>query len=124
MHVCLMRYSCLVVQSECFSIPGQDEKQQFGITQRAMKTLGFPDIEIGSIFQVVMAILGLGNLPIVSERDLAAINDKEKLQTVAETLQLNPAHLQVGTRYADPHHEECDVCVSLYIRYIGCCARR
>ncbi|XP_020213120.1 myosin-6 [Cajanus cajan] len=76
-------------QSNCFQLEGVDESKEYRDTRRAMDIVGISSKEQDAIFQVVAAILHLGNIEFVKGKEIdSSIPKDEKsrfhLQTAAE----------------------------------------
>ncbi|KAK7284191.1 hypothetical protein RJT34_18932 [Clitoria ternatea] len=76
-------------QSNCFELEGVDEYKEYTATRRAMDIVGISSEEQDSIFQVVAAILHLGNIEFVKGKEIDSSEPKDEkswfhLQTAAE----------------------------------------
>ena len=85
-------------QGTCVAIDNVDDQSEFNATREAMKLLGFHDEQLGGVFQVLSAILHLGNVVVGQKKKggeevgLVAEGD-ESLVTSATLLGVDPAHL-------------------------------
>ncbi|KAK4794857.1 hypothetical protein SAY86_012851 [Trapa natans] len=76
-------------QSNCFQLEGLDESKEYIATRRAMEVVGISSDEQDAIFQVVAAILHLGNVEFMKGKEMdSSIPKDEKswfhLRTAAE----------------------------------------
>lgn len=62
----LYTHEC-VLQGSAFICEGRDEKEEFSRLNKAFSTLNFTDKEISSIFQLLAALLHIGNFTYVSK---------------------------------------------------------
>ena len=59
------------------TVPGVDDAAEFGITQRALSTVGIPVSTQWDIFKICAALLHIGNIKINAERDECNISDSD-----------------------------------------------
>ena len=89
--------------SECYNIPGLDEKEDFRKTWRAMELLKFSESDILNISKVLAAILQIGNLELKPQRlnnmDGAFISNKDLLTIVSANLGFKPEELGKALTY-------------------------
>ncbi|XP_012569386.1 myosin-6-like isoform X1 [Cicer arietinum] len=76
-------------QSNCYELEGVDESKEYSATRRAMDVVGISSEEQDAIFQVVAAILHLGNIEFVKGEEIDSSMPKDEksrfhLQTAAE----------------------------------------
>ncbi|TKY62281.1 Myosin-6 protein [Spatholobus suberectus] len=76
-------------QSNCFELEGVDESKEYRDTRRAMDIVGISSEEQDAIFQVVAAILHLGNIEFAKGKEIDSSMPKDEksrfhLQTAAE----------------------------------------
>lgn len=57
-----MEHYHYVNQSGVYEVPHMDDEEEFGITLECMKTVGFSDLEIDQVQQILVGILNLGNV--------------------------------------------------------------
>ena len=84
--------------SSCQNIEGLSEKDEFEITINAMKSVGMESKNIKSIFNLVAAVLHLGNIQfsdeLINGTDGAVIKKKESLHIACKCLEIDPDVLQ------------------------------
>nr|CCA17136.1 myosin 29 putative [Albugo laibachii Nc14] len=83
--------------SQCFSIAGCDDKEQFEVTKHCMRTIGMEESKQKMIFELLAAVLHLGNVQFKDDNeatDLADATDVQTLCLVAQLLGVNVQNLQ------------------------------
>lgn len=77
------------------SIEGCDDAEQFAATLAALKVAGFTKDEIDNLLRILAAILHLGNLDFVSDKeDFVQIRANESLHCASRLLQVSPSSLE------------------------------
>ncbi|KAL0583084.1 hypothetical protein ABG067_006938 [Albugo candida] len=83
--------------SQCFEIAGCDDKEQFEVTKHCMRTIGMDETKQKMIFELLAAVLHLGNVQFRSDNeatDLADANATKTLHLVAQLLGVGVQNLQ------------------------------
>jgi len=75
-------------QSGCCTIDGVDDHEEFQDTVNAMRRLEFSEDDIFNVWRVTAAILHIGNLDFVPNKDGSNIKDEQLLETVAYLLEV------------------------------------
>ncbi|KAL6073936.1 Myosin-2 heavy chain, non muscle [Balamuthia mandrillaris] len=84
-------------QSGCTTVKSIDDAQEFDHSNKALDILSVSAEERYSIWQVLSAILWLGNLPFTQgAREVAALAGPKELETAASLLGVQPAKLQAA----------------------------
>ena len=81
-------------QSDCYTVPGIDEEEEFQLTSHAMTSLQFSDDVVKDIWQLLCAILQIGNLKPAqnpAKTDITLIANTEQLELTARTLGFSSA---------------------------------
>nr|AAC47535.1 unconventional myosin IB [Entamoeba histolytica] len=82
-------------QSNCMVVDGIDDKKDYADCVKAMNTIGISADEQYWIFQLVAAILHLGNVYFTENSSgYAEITDKSALETAAYLLEVDPGQLE------------------------------
>ena len=82
-------------QSQCYDVDDVDDKAEFQATQKAMDTVGIDQQEQYYIFQLVAAILHLGNVYFVeNDRGYAQVAERETLELAAYLLEVSADDLE------------------------------
>uniref|UniRef100_UPI00398E5C28 unconventional myosin-Id-like n=1 Tax=Pristiophorus japonicus TaxID=55135 RepID=UPI00398E5C28 len=71
-----------------------NDKANFKVVMNAMKVIGFSDMEIDSIYQILATILHLGNLMFITESDAASISNGYLVSHIAEITMTEPDTLR------------------------------
>ncbi|CAL8120285.1 unnamed protein product [Orchesella dallaii] len=74
-------------------IAGQDDKKQFEVVKQAMSRVGFEDAEITEVFQIVAAILHVGNVNFKQDGHYGKIATPDVVKTAAQLLGCTPEKL-------------------------------
>lgn len=86
-----------LAQGRCTTLPGKSDAKDFADIRSAMQVLSFKEDEIWNIFQLLAAILHLGNLAfkatVVQNIDSAEVNDMSNLTKVATLLGISKQSL-------------------------------
>ncbi|KAG2185213.1 hypothetical protein INT44_002003 [Umbelopsis vinacea] len=95
-----------LAQSKCIKVQAVDDDIEFGNLKAAFKKCGFKAKTVMQIFQVLSAILHLGNLQFIDTKDAAngtqdaaSIKNIESLEIVASILGISPAKLESCLTY-------------------------
>jgi myosin-1 len=81
-------------RSKCFDVDGIDDHNDFKDTVNAMKVIGLGQNEQDDIFRMLAAILWLGNITFVEDKDgNAEIADQSVVDFVAYLLEVEAAHV-------------------------------
>eukprot|EP00004_Rigifila_ramosa_P020324 TRINITY_DN526_c0_g1_i1.p1 TRINITY_DN526_c0_g1~~TRINITY_DN526_c0_g1_i1.p1 ORF type:complete len:1124 (-),score=315.94 TRINITY_DN526_c0_g1_i1:62-3412(-) len=81
-------------QSQCYTVDGIDDREEFQATRHAMAAMGMGQDTITSIIRVVAGILHLGNIQFVEdERGNAKVKDRAALDLAAGMLAIDPVIL-------------------------------
>ncbi|KIW07562.1 myosin-1 [Verruconis gallopava] len=81
-------------RSKCFDVAGIDDHGDFKDTLNAMKVIGLQQAEQDNIFRMLAAILWLGNITFVEDKEgNAAIADQSVVDFVAYLLEVDSAHV-------------------------------
>jgi myosin I len=81
-------------QSECFDVPGIDDHGDFKDTLNAMRVIGLSQQEQDNVFRMLAAILWLGNVQFVEDKNGAAsITDQSIVDFAAYLLEVDPEHV-------------------------------
>jgi myosin-1 len=81
-------------QSKCFDVQGIDDHADFKDTVNAMKVIGLQQAEQDDIFRMLAAVLWLGNVSFVEDKEgNAAIADQSVVDFVAYLLEVDSAHV-------------------------------
>ncbi|GAB4841283.1 hypothetical protein Ancab_022015 [Ancistrocladus abbreviatus] len=86
-------------QSNCFELEGVDEGKEYLATRRAMDVVGMSSEEQDAIFQVVAAVLHLGNIEFSKGKEIDSSQPKDEkswfhLNTAAELFMCDPKALE------------------------------
>ncbi|KAI9698497.1 MAG: class II myosin [Candelina mexicana] len=81
-------------KSKCLDVPGMDDNADFKDTLSAMKVIGLSQAEQDDIFRMLAAILWLGNIQFIEDKDgNAAITDQSVVEFLAYLLEVEPSHV-------------------------------
>ena len=71
-------------KSETYTIDGVSDERGYELTMACMRNIGFTEEEIDQIWQIIVAILNLGNVSyrVDSETDEAHINDEARASVI------------------------------------------
>nr|XP_033787810.1 unconventional myosin-Ig [Geotrypetes seraphini] len=87
-------YQFTIEGATCNDFPSStNDKSNFKAVVDAMQVIGFSQEEIGSIHQILAAILHLGNVFFVADGDVAEVEDKELIHYIAELTSTEPGCL-------------------------------
>ncbi|KAI8597526.1 glycosyltransferase family 2 protein [Dissophora ornata] len=85
------------------SLPGMDDAIEFGNLKTALKVLGFQKKQVAQIFQLLAAVLHLGNLTFMEDtthtNDACVVRNVDTLIFVADILGVDPNALQNTLTY-------------------------
>lgn len=79
-------------KSECFHIHSCDDVHEFAITKRCLETIGITEARQDRVFDLLAAVLHLGNLQFVMENDTCVTvedDSAERMKLVASLLQVS-----------------------------------
>lgn len=83
-------YGFLKTESNLYTIEGTDDEQNYALTMACLRSLHFSEQEIDSIWQLVVAILHIGNVEYKVNLENEAVTIEESchasVQRVAELL--------------------------------------
>lgn len=81
-------------RSKCFNVDGIDDLAEWNDTLNAMKVIGLSQAEQDEIFRILAAILWVGNIHFVEDKDgYAAVSDQSVVDFVAYLLEVEPQHV-------------------------------
>lgn len=86
-------------QSGCITADHVNDEEDFGHVLHAMRTLNFTEEEINHVFELVAAVLHLGNIVFIpgtgkDAESSSTVQNKDVVRTVARLLQVQPAQLE------------------------------
>ena len=73
-------------QGDAGVLPGVDDAEEFSITQKALSVIGISVSNQWDIFRICAAVLQIGNIQIIANRDQASIADDDIALTRAASL--------------------------------------
>ncbi|KAG0168377.1 hypothetical protein DFQ28_004896 [Apophysomyces sp. BC1034] len=99
-------YFHYLAQSKCISVPDVNDEIAFGDLKSALKVCGFKAKNVTQIFQLLSAILHLGNLQFLDTheagnfaQEACSVKNREVLDVVAAMLGVSPSKLETSLTY-------------------------
>ncbi|KAI8141545.1 chitin synthase [Fennellomyces sp. T-0311] len=93
-------------QSRCITVPDRNDEISFGDLKSALKACGFKAKTVTQIFQLLAAILHLGNIDFVDSRDgdmmaqeTCSVKNHKVLEVVSAMLGVSPSKLETALTY-------------------------